>query len=37
MLNTYLHPLVGTDEVSRDSLQIVTAIYDEGDGLILCG
>ncbi len=37
MLNTFLHPLVGADEVSRDSLQIVTAIYDEGDGLVLCG
>jgi hypothetical protein len=33
---TYLHPLLGSDEVNGDSWQLVTAIHDEGDGLILC-
>jgi len=33
---TYLHPLLGSDEVDGDSWQLVTAIHNEGDGLILC-
>jgi hypothetical protein len=31
----YLHPLPGADEVSGELWQLATAIYDEGDGLIL--
>jgi hypothetical protein len=28
--------LSGADEVSTESWQLVTAIYDKGDGLTLC-
>jgi hypothetical protein len=37
LLYTYLHPLLGSDGVSGESWQLVTAICDEGDGLTLCG
>jgi hypothetical protein len=32
----YLHLLSGADEVSQESWQLVTAIHDEDDCLILC-
>jgi hypothetical protein len=33
---TYLHPVLGADEVSGESWQLVSAIHDGGDGLIYC-
>jgi hypothetical protein len=36
ILCTYLHLLSGADEVSQESWQLVTAIHDEDDCLILC-
>jgi hypothetical protein len=36
LLYAYLHPLLGADELSGWSWQLVTAIHDEGDGLTLC-
>jgi hypothetical protein len=33
---TYLHPSSGANEVSRESWQLIPAVHDEGDGLILC-
>jgi hypothetical protein len=35
-LYTYLHPSLGANEVSWESWQLVTAIHDEGQDLILC-
>ncbi len=32
----YLHPLLGVDEVSAESWQLVNTIHDEGGGLIIC-
>jgi hypothetical protein len=32
----YLHPQSGADDISGESWQLVTAIHDEGDGLIHC-
>jgi hypothetical protein len=32
-----LHPLLGADEVSSKSWQLIAAIEDECDGLTLCG
>jgi hypothetical protein len=32
----YLHPLLGADELSGWSRQLVTAVCDEGDGLSPC-
>jgi hypothetical protein len=34
--NLLMHSLLVADEVSRESLQLMTAIRDEGDGLTLC-
>jgi hypothetical protein len=36
LLYTYLHPPTGADEVTGESWQLVTAIHDESNGLILC-
>jgi hypothetical protein len=36
LLWTYMHRLLGADEVSGESWQLVNAIHDESDGLILC-
>jgi hypothetical protein len=36
ILYFYLHPLLGADEVSAQSWQLITAIHDETDGLMLC-
>jgi len=36
LLYSYLHPLLGADELSGWSWQLVTAMRDEGDGLSLC-
>jgi len=36
LLYTHLHPLLGVDEVSVESLQFVNATNEEGDGLMLC-
>ncbi len=36
ILYTYLHPLLGADQVTGESWQLVTAFHDEGAGLILC-
>jgi hypothetical protein len=36
LLYAYLHPLLGADELSELSWQLVTAIHDEDDGLSLC-
>ncbi len=33
---THLHPSSGADEVSGESWQLIPAVHDEGDGLILC-
>jgi hypothetical protein len=33
---TYLQLLSGADEVSGEWWQLITAIHDEGDGLMLC-
>jgi hypothetical protein len=30
-----MHPALGTDEVSKELQQLVTAIHDEGDGVTL--
>jgi hypothetical protein len=35
LLNSCLHQLLGIDEVSGEWLQLLSAIHDEGDGLIL--
>ncbi len=34
--NLLIHSLLVADEISRESLQLITAIHDEGDGLTLC-
>ncbi len=36
IIYTSLHPLLGADEVSRVSWQLVIAIHSEVDCLILC-
>jgi len=36
LLYAYLYPLSGANEVGRYSWQLVNAIHDEGDGVILC-
>jgi hypothetical protein len=36
ILYTHVHPLLGADEVSSKSRQLITAIEDECDGLTLC-
>jgi hypothetical protein len=37
-LYTYPHPLLRSDEVNgKKYWQLVTALHNEGDGLILCG
>jgi hypothetical protein len=36
LLYAYLHPLLGADEVCGESWQLVTTIYDQGDGLTVC-
>jgi len=33
---SYLCPLLGADEVSGESLQLVTDLYGESSGLIFC-
>jgi hypothetical protein len=35
LLSTCLYPLLGADEVSQESWQLVTAIFN-GDGLRFC-
>jgi hypothetical protein len=34
-LYTYLHPPLEADEMCGESCQLVAAIHDEGDGLVL--
>ncbi len=36
LLYAYLHLLLGADELSGSSWQLITAVHDEGDGLSLC-
>jgi hypothetical protein len=36
LLYAYLHPLLGADELSGLSWQLITAVHDEGDSLSLC-